>query len=305
MRFALGAAKRMSLARKFVRYAFMNFLCVYTAAQSTQPKPVQNTTVHIVTEVRDLTGDPLRGMRPTDFSLSSAGTPLRFQMNRSKDGSPTCVLVVVSSYSGFDSLLNAANYLSNNVPSAVQSHFLISVLGPHGEYVGLQPVHDALDMLKSGTFSNENYEQAVSNLAKNKGSRAIIYMTNRLANPPDELKRAAKDAGALIYDVGGDEDENYAYSGTLKSAGPRSAAMWEGETEQSIRTVYVEPSIQKAFKQMAKVSLGRYRFTVEVPASVQAIQVRTKIWGDYQIEAYAYTDSIGPPPALILSTSKR
>lgn len=160
-------------------------------------------------------------------------------------------------------------------------------------------------MMKSGTFSYENYEKAVRDLTGDNGPRAIIYMTNRLANPADELEHAAKDAGALIYDAGGDEDENYVHSGTQRSAGPRNAAMWEGKAEQSIRTVYVEPSIQKAFKEMAKASLGRYRFTVDVPGSVQTIQVRTKIWGNYQIGAYAYTECGAPPPILDLSTSKR
>jgi hypothetical protein len=227
------------------------------------------------------------------------------QMNRSKDTSPTSVLVVVSSYSGFDSLPNAANYLSRNVPSAIQSHYMMSVLGPHGEYIDLQPVRGTLNMLKSATFQSRDYAQAVSDLTKTKSPRAIVYMTNRLAGVPCELERAAKDAGALIYNVGGNEDGNNIYSGTLNNAGPRSAASWDGTAEESIRTVYVEPSLRKAFKQMAKASLGRYRLTVHLPASVQTIQLQMKISGDYQIEAYAYTDTDTPAPELILSTPKR
>lgn len=296
-------AKTMSQAQRVC--TFICFLSTNVVAQTAQPATTQNATVHIVAEIRLLTGEPVRGMRAADFSLSSAGTPLSFQITRSMDPSPPSVLVVVSPFSGFHSLPNAADYLSSNVPSAIQSHYLMSVLGPHGEYVDLQPAHVALSMLKSATFPSESYAQAVSDLIKAKGPRAIVYMTNRQTNAPAELESAAKDAGALIYDVGGNEDKNYIFSGTLTNAGPRSAASWDGTAEKSIRTVYVVPSLQKAFKQMARASLGRYRLTVHVPAFVQAIQLQTKFWGDYQIEAYAYTDSGDPAPALTLSPSKR
>jgi hypothetical protein len=324
----MTAKNNVSLAQRAVFYIFICFLSTNAVAQAVQTAPAQNTTVHIVAEVRMLTGEPLKGMRSADFNVSSAGIPLRLQMSTFKIPSPNSVLVILSTASGFDSLLNAANYLCNSVPSAIQSRYLMSFLGPHGEYIDLQPAHDALNMLRSGTFHYENSLQAVYDLTKSKGPRAIVYMTNRLANPPIPLISAAQEAGALIYAVGGNEYQNYVYSGLETTSGPlgnfseglqsgpvlsagpagspvSNAVVWESYANQSIRTVYMERSIQKAFQQMAKASLGRYWLTVDVPASTQTIQLGTKLSGDYQIDAYAYTDSDTPAPKLILSTSKR
>ncbi len=304
-------------------YSLVWCWCAGALAQSPVPSPPLNSTLHILAEVRLLSGDPLRGLRPGSFRLSGSGHLIRFLWSSPHTQLPLSVLVLISSAADLPSTQRAADYLRAELPRSTKQPYRLGVLGPKGEYVPLRAPDDALSTFEGGPVLDRSYPQAVQGLARCKGQRAILYVTNRLSDPPLSLISEAQSVGALIYAVGGNTDQNYdffgqetqstplgnysegAEYGPVLPAGPAVLAQGGADISEiyavrSIRTVYMEPSISAAFREMHKVSLGLYSFSASIPASLQTIQLQPKISGEYQLDAYAYVDSEVPPPALEL-----
>ena len=215
----------------------------------------------------------------------------------------------MSSAAGFSSLGDAIKYLDTNLPKRVQPYSL-GILGPRGQYVEFQAPADAISRLRAGVFRPNGFAQSIRDLAKAKGPRAIVYLTNRRSNPPRELISAARYDGALIYAVGGNVYQNYIFSSQgisfplavdpsqAKSA-ISSTFVWAGV--RSIRTVYMEHSLRKAFQEMRSVSRGLYELTVDSAGPIETVTIQPKIPGEYQLSASAYSDGDAPPLTLVLA----
>jgi hypothetical protein len=281
--------------------------------------------VHITAQIRGLEGDPISDLRPSNFVVLGAGSTLPFSFATRDVNQPTFVLIVVAPSAGFSSLSDIKAFLSANVPNEVQTKSSFSFLGPRGESIGFRQSPAALIAdIGSPRIVYRGFPQAIADLAKCRGHRAIIYLTNRMSNPPLEFVAAAKDAGALVYEVGGDPNQNYIYSGVETTGGPLSnysetsqygpvvptgssfpavnnTVVWEGSGARSIRTVYVERSIKTAFREIKKESDGSYVLTVKIPQSVRTIELKPKIGGEYQLNAFDYADEGRVAPLLILA----
>lgn len=291
-------------------------LCFCANGQEPSAGAPSSAAARICAEVRQLTGDPLTGLRSADFAVSGDGAPLPFRLIAAGAQVPMSLLVIVSPAAGFHTLQAATASLTQIVPHRNQVDSL-AFLGPRGEYVGFRPVDEALSNLKAGTFLYKGYVQAIQDdLEKRSGERAILFLTNRLSNPPPDLIRYAQDAGALIYAVGGDPDQNYTVSGQATFSAPlgnytegpdygpvrestyavsagsgAGAPAWERYAVRSIRTVYMERSLQKALVEMSKTRKGFYELGIDLPASTRVVQLTPKIPGEYQLHAYPCSTS--------------
>lgn len=320
----------ISRAFRFALPALNLFMCVYALSQVPTARPGFLKTVQICAEVRQLTGDPVKGLRRHDFIVLNNGTPLPFRLVPGAVHAPLSVLVIVSPASGFHTLQESASSLNQLLLSRHHVDSL-AVLGPLGEYVDFQPVSRALSAVKADKdlydeYRYESYIQAIDDLEKQQGRRAIVFLTNRLSNPPPDLITHAQNVGALIYAVGGNEDQNYTFSGEETSSaslgnyaegpgyGPvfesthavsdvrgAGALVWENYAVRSVRTVYMEHSIKKAMLEIGKVAQGFYEIGVDAPASVQVIQLKPKIPGGYQFNAYACSSDAIPTTRLALA----
>jgi len=126
-------------------------LCFCANGQEPSAGAPSSAAARICAEVRQLTGDPLTGLRSADFAVSGYGAPLPFRLIAAGAQVPMSLLVIVSPAAGFHTLQAATASLTQIVPHRNQVDSL-AFLGPRGEYVGFRPVDEALSNLRAGTF---------------------------------------------------------------------------------------------------------------------------------------------------------
>ena len=310
---------------KAVVHGFGWTLCVWGSAQAPTIIPASTRTAQLCAEVRRLDGNPVSGLRSTDFLVEDHGIPLRLRLLPHSAQTPVSALVILSPAASFADLQQVANLLAETLPGHVDS---FAFLGPHGEYVGFHAVGESLATLRDGQYLYKGHAQAIrEDLERREGPRVILFLTSRSSNPAPDLIKQASDAGALLYEVGGNENQNSLVSGDARSSAPlgnytegsnfgpvlnaadavsashgAGATGWESNTVRSVRTVYVEASMPKAVVEMRKVSRGFYRLEVDVPRSSRALQIKPRLPGEYQF--YAYTCSSDVAAGVRLSLAK-
>ena len=306
----------------FLMCALVGCLCAAMPCQ--QSRGGGAAPVHVYAEVRELSGEPISTLRASNFSVLSGGSRLPFTLSSRKAKPATYLLIIVSPASGLNSTQAISDLLEREIPGGFPASYSASLLGPKGEYVSYESTRDALvSRWRARAVTYKGYRQAIRDLGTRKGRRAIIYVTGSLSNVPPDLKAAAEAAGALIYQVGGNVNQNYVFSSETTSTrelpeygeglyGPtapsglefnvaNSTVMWASTGTRSIRTVYVERSMRGAFREMERGMAGSYELRLNVPQGVDEVQLRLRLRGDYQITAYDYSAGEGEAPDLRLA----
>jgi hypothetical protein len=306
---------------------YLLFMCSANGAYAQERIASKQIPVHVTVNARRLSGAPISNLRSSDLTVTAGGTTVSAAFSRYPASQPTFILIIVAPAAGYTSLDAIRAMLVSNLLHNDRPVYLFSMLGPKGEYLPFRSSTSLTTDLVPGEIVYKGYVQAIRDLATCKGRRAIMYLTNRLSNPPLELIAGANDAGAMIYEVGGDPRENYVYEGgsltTFPSinstqgtssgpispsppatSNPGSAEFWENSAVENVSTVYVASSLGKAFDKLNRDLRGFYDLEINIPARTQSINLAPKIEGEYQVNAFAYSDSTKPAPVLTVSKKR-
>lgn len=325
---ALGIKARHVLA---ISIAFLFLYSSHSRVRCQQTKAVPTERIDIGVMVRQLDGTPMERLGPKDFQLVANGHRLPVSLKSLRKvpkGSArvprTRVLIIVST----DYL--AGGGTKEGLLSELPAHFgqnEIAMVTNNGFATRYALTKQGLvAALRNGAMRATNWQQAIKDLNNYPGRRVLVYMTNRTGRTPESLRQWAATIGALIYQVGGDTDENYVYWGDEtttpslpaygesiygESAPPaggtavaNNTAIWESFATKSVRDVYVEKSIKEALHDIAQDGYGYYVLRVAIPSTVDSLELGVKTSQDYQLSAQPYSQSGARMPVIVLPGSK-
>jgi hypothetical protein len=289
--------------------------------------------VRISVQLRRPNGDPIDHLSTADFRVS-VGTrvfPLTLARPALKkstpDSVPTKLLVIFSP--------PAVQGADDPIPQAIEKlkpvwrrGWQVSLLTPEGQLTPYASSEMELQHLAhQNATPKQTYREALQTLQTFAGRRLIAYVSYGQYKAPDGLAKAARDAEAMLYDVGGDIYQNYAYGEAEKgstfslpsygaglygdSPGPvggftvvNNVETWSADAQLSIGDVHNERSLGGAISDAIRDAGNYYELRLHVPIQTAWLVLGVSTTGDYRLTAQAYTPGRNTAPSLILLRNK-
>ena len=289
--------------------------------------------VRISVQLRRLDGNPIDHLSAADFRVS-AGTrifPLTVVRPASKkvmpDSVPTRLLVIFSP--------PATQEANDPIPQTLeklkpvwQRHWQVSLLTPEGQLTPYASSEMELQHLAHQNVApKQTYDDALQMLKTFAGRRLVVYVSYGQYKAPDGLAKAARDAEAMLYDVGGDIDRNYSYGEAEKGStfslpaygaglygdfpGPvggltvvNNVETWSAEARLSISDVHNERSLGGAISDAIRDAGNYYELRLQAPVQTAWLVLGVSVAGDYRLTAQAYTPGQNTAPGIVLLRHK-
>ena len=302
-------------------------LCQIPALPSTKE-------VHISVQLRRLSGAPVDHLSVADFRVSVGAqvfplTLARPSLKKRTPGSvPTRLLVIFS-----PPAMQGAN---DPIPHAVEElkpiwsrGWQVGLLTPEGQLIPYTSSKTELQHLANQTLGpKQTYNDALQTLQTFPGRRLVVYMSDEQYKAPPGLVKAAHDAEAMLYDVGGDIFQNYTYGEAEKGSPPPlpscgaglngpspgppfggltvvdNTEIWSAPAQLSIDDVHNERSFGGAISDAIRDARNYYELRLQVPAKTAWLVLGVSVTGDYRLTAQTYTPGQNTAPGLVLLRSK-
>jgi hypothetical protein len=302
-------------------------LCQIPAHPSTQE-------VRISVQLKRLNGDPVDHLLVADFRVSVGAqvfplTLVRPALKKSTpDSVPTRLLVIFS-----PPAMQGAN---DPIPQAIEKlkpiwsrGWQVGLLTPEGQLTPYASSKTELQQLTNQTVGpKQTYADALQNLQTFPGRRLVVYMSYGQYKAPPGLAKAAHDAEAMLYDVGGDIFQNYTYGEAEKGSTPplpsygaglygpspgppfggltvvNNTEIWSAPAQLSIGDVHNERSFGGALSDAIRDARNYYELRLQVPPQTAWLVLGVSVTGNYRLTAQTYTPGQNTAPGLVLLRSK-
>jgi hypothetical protein len=298
-------------------------------ASGQRPAPPAIAEVHIGLQIRQLDGTPINYLKAKNFKVSVSGRSLpvrvrRPSLKRATAGKvQTRLLLILPSPpapGGPDVLAEAIDKLT----PVWREGWQVAVRAPQG---GLTPYvsseKELQQALREFTFAHSTDQAAIDTLKGFAGRRLVMTAGN------GALGQAASGVQAMLYDVGGNPDNNYSYgdgvrgsTGSLPSygdhvdgtsAGPAAGGMhvvnntetYTAQVDFFVEDVRAERSFGTAVRDARSDARSYYDLVLQIDPGVSRIAVGISIEPPYRVLAQAYTPISGPPPEVVLIQERR
>ena len=296
------------------------------------PSRPSTEEVRISVQLRRLNGDPVDHLSVADFRVS-VGTrifPLtlaRPPLKKGTSGSvPTRLLVIFSppAMQGDDPMPQAIEKLKR----VWRLGWQVSLLTPQGQLTPYASSETELQHLAHQNVSlKQTYGEALRTLQLFPGRRLVMYVSGGQYKAPDGLAKAARDAEAMLYDVGGDIFQNYAYGEAEKGSTPslpsygaglygaspapvggptvvNNVETWSAPAQPSIGDVHNERTFGAAISDAMRDARSCYELRLQVPVQTAWLVLGVSMTGDYRLSAQVYTPGRNTGPSLVLLRNK-
>lgn len=241
--------------------------------------------------------------RGRHFSLSSAGNRLPFvlaNVTTSKAGTSVLqnYLLVLPSPLSAEEMKEPCRVFA----SELKEHWRIRILDvsdsmPERIPCGSGPARGVVRVIRGSEMD------AVKRLGEVPGWRVILYLTSQGHVLEPALQKAANEAGAMIYDVGGQE----AYFVDEQVYPPVDIPFAETHSGPAVGPSFVaqtgiarpERSISSALHDAKNGARGFYVLTTRLPRPMAAVSLRLKAPGRLNVAAYISVEQ-GKRPQLVI-----
>jgi hypothetical protein len=289
--------------------------------------------VRIEVRLTRLNGDPIDHLSVADFRVSVGAQKFPLTVARpalkgqTPDSVPTRLLVIFSPptmQGGRDPIQQAIEKLK----PVWRRGWQVSLLMPEGQstpYASSEA--ELLHLAHQSTAPKQGYEEALQALRTFPGRRLVVYVSDGQSKTLNGLAKAAKDAEAMLYDVGGDLSQNYVYGEAVKGStfslpsygaglyganpGPaggltvvNNVETWSAPAELAIGDVHNERSLHGAISDAIRDSGNYYELRLEVPVQTAWLVLGVSVTGDYRLTAQTYTPGGNTAPGLVLLRNK-
>ncbi len=303
------------------------------ACLSQLPSVPATEEVRIGVRLRWLSGDPIDRLSVGDFRVSAGAQKFPLTLARpalkkkTPDSVPTRLLVIFSPSTmqgGHDPIQQAIGKLK----PVWRRGWQVCLLMPEGQ---LTPYASSEAELKHLAHQNvtqkQTYEEALRTLGTFPGRRLVVYVSDGQSKTPEGLAKAAKDAAAMFYDVGGDNSRNYVYGEAEKGStvslpsygaglnganpGPpggltvvNNVETWSAPVQLSIGDVHNERRLGGAISDAIRDAGDYYELRLQVPLQTAWLVLGVSVKGTYRLDAQAYTPGGNTAPGLVLLRNK-
>jgi hypothetical protein len=187
------------------------------------PSSPSTDEVRISIQLRRLNGDPIDHLSVADFRVSVGAQkfPLTLARPALKKSTPDSVprLLVILSPSAMQEGHDPIQQAVEKLKPVWRRGWQVGLLLPEGQLTPYASSQTELQHLAhQNTLPKQTYEEVLQTLQTFPGRRLVVYVSNGQSKIPEDLAKAARGAEAMLYDVGGDIDQNYAYGEAEKGS---------------------------------------------------------------------------------------
>jgi hypothetical protein len=325
-----GSLRRASGVRRF---AFLAACCAIAAGR--QSAFAQSQEVHISVQVRRLDGDPVGNLKSKNFHVSANGQSLFVTLARpslkkvAPDSVQTRLLLILPSAT----FSNAGDPLSEAIDQlkpAWRAGWQIAVLTPQGALTPyLASEQSLVRAVQQPTVTPISYRAAIDSLKDFSGRRLVMVVWDRDYGTLFALRKAARDVQAMLYNIGGNPEDNYSYGEAEKgstsslpaygtnlngaSSGPsvgglavvNNTEIWSAPVALAIDDVHAERSFWTAIRDAMNDARNYYDLRIQMDPSIAQIGLRISADSPLRVTAQAYTFTSDTPPEVVLLSKTR
>lgn len=293
-------ARRLSAMRLF---AFVIFCCATASGQ--QPAPPLLQEVHIGVQIRQLDGTPVNYLKSRDFNVSASGRSFPVSVTRPSlkralpDSVQTRLLVILPSPpppSGPDILSEAIDQLN----PVWREGWQVAVRTPQG---GLTPYvaneQELQQAVRQVAVTQSTDQAAIDTLRDFAGRRLVVAVSNGVYGSLGSLGKAAAGVQAMLYNVGGNPDDNYLFSDPDVMS-DNIAKPYFAQAQFFVDDMRAERSFGTAIRDARNDARSYYDLSLQVEPGTSSLTLSISMEPPYRVTAQAYAPTSDPPPEVVL-----